>query len=201
MRYFTFKKVALAHKAAWQSLRFLAGKGYFLAGKRPKPSPAPTVMFDDIDLSLIPKDAPAVAGYVGGRWPTFSRLRSMFPSAKRVSIAVSASEDADILDIEAGDATNAEAASWFIRQRKQGAKRPGFYTSVSNVPALMGVLARAGVGRGDFRLWTAHYTGVPHLCSSRCYYGMPTTADATQYTDHALGRSLDESQVGPSFFA
>lgn len=198
--YYTFKKVALAHKAAWQKLKFLAGKGYFLVGKRPQPKP-PTVMYDDTNLALIPKDAPAVAGYVGGRWPTFAKLKGMFSKARRVSIAVSTDEDADVLDIENGDATNTQASAWIARQRKRGVKRPGLYTSVSNVGPLLGVLARSGIARSDVKLWTAHYTNVSHLCSPRCYTGMPTTADATQYTDHALGRSLDESQVAPSFFA
>lgn len=199
MRYFTFKKVALAHKAAWQKLRFLRGKGYFLVGKRPRQA-TPTLMYDDVNLSLIPKDAQAVAGYVGGWWPTFSKLRAMFPRARRVSVAVNSREDADFLDIERGDATNSEAAAWFKRQRARGAKRPGFYTSVSNVAALVGVLKRSGISRPAYRLWTAHYTDKPHLCSPKCYVGMPTTADGTQYTNHALGRSLDASVVTPAFF-
>lgn len=202
MRFFTFKKVALAHKAAWQKLRFRAGKGYFLVGKRPGSISAPTVMYDDVDLSLIPKDAQTVAGYVGGRWPTFGKLRAAFPGAKRcISIAVSASEDADVLDVENGDATNAQAASWFVRQKKRGASKPGFYTSVSNVGPLLAALGRAGIRRSEVVIWSAHYTGISHLCSPKCYPGMPTTADATQYTDHALGRSLDASRVAPSFYS
>lgn len=200
MKFFTFKKVALAAKQSWQKLRFTAGKGYWLFGKRPA-SKDPTLMYDDIDLSLIPGDAQAVAGYVGGRWPTFSRLKAMFAGAqKRVSIAVSADEDADYLDVENGDATNADAVLWFKRQRGRGAKRPGFYTSVSNVSALLGVLQRAGVSRADCRLWTAHYTGVAHLCSPKCWLGMPVKADGTQYTSHALGRSLDASVTTPAFY-
>lgn len=198
MRYFTFRKAALARRLRGQVLRFTRGKGYWLFGK-PKPPAAPTTMYDDVNLSLIPKDAQAVAGYVGGRWPTFSKLRAAFPRAKKyVSVAVNASEDADILDVESGDATNAQAAAWFHRQK---AKRPGFYTSVSNVAALQSELARAGISRGAYKLWTAHYIDVSHLCNPKCYRGMPTTADATQYTDHALGRSLDASVTTPAFFA
>lgn len=200
MRYFTFRKAALAHKLRGQVLRFTGGKGYWLFGK-PKPAPTPSVMYDDVNLALIPKGAQAVAGYVGGRWPTFSKLRAMFPGArKRVSVAINASEDADILDIENGDATNDQAAAWFKRQHTP-ANRPGFYTSVSNVAALAKVLSRAGIPRAAYKLWTAHYTDTPHLCGPKCYAGMPTTADATQYTDHALGRSLDASVVTPAFFA
>jgi len=204
MRYYTFRKIAFAHKAAWQKLKFKAGKGYWLFGRKPKSPAPPTVMYDDVNLALIPKDAQAVAGYVGGHWPTFSRLRAMFPGArKRVSIAVSASEDADILDVESGDATNDQAAAWFKRQHIQRtpASHPGFYTSVSNVAALTDTLSQAGIPRSSYKLWTAHYTDVAHLCSSKCYRGMPTTADATQYTDHALGRSLDASVVTPAFFS
>lgn len=201
MRYFTFRKAALTHKLRGQVLRFTRGKGYWLFGKV-SPAPSPTVMYDDINLSLIPKDAQAVAGYVGGRWPTFGRLRAAFPGAKRrISIAVSVGEDADILDIENGDATNAQAASWFVRQRKRGARKPGFYTSVSNVGPLLAVLKRAGIGRPEVVIWSAHYTDVSHLCGPKCYPGMPTLADATQYTDHALGRSLDASRVAPSFYS
>lgn len=200
MRFFTFQKVALAHRLKGQVLRFTKGKGYWLFGK-PTPAPTPTVMYDDVDLSLIPKDAQAVAGYVGGNWPTFAKLKMWFPGARqRISVAVNASEDADILDIENGDATNDQAVAWFRRQHTP-ANRPGFYTSVSNVAALTNILGRAGIQRSAYRLWTAHYTDKPHLCSSSCYAGMPTTADATQYTSHALGRSLDASVVTPAFFA
>jgi hypothetical protein len=55
--------------------------------------------------SAIPKTAEAVAGYVGGHWPTYNQLVKDFPHAHKLSIAVFASEDADCLDIEKGDAT------------------------------------------------------------------------------------------------
>ena len=81
-------------------------------------------MFDSIDLSQIPATAPAVAGYVDGRWPTFARLPGMFPHAHLLSVAVTAAGDADCLDIETGDATPADAAGWYARQKAQGGRAP-----------------------------------------------------------------------------
>jgi hypothetical protein len=91
------------------------------------------------------------------------------------------------------------AARWVKRQQARGVKHPVVYTSVSNVPALLGALAKDGIKRLDIRLWTAHYTGRPHLCGPQCGFGMSTTADATQYTNHALGRTLDASLCRDGF--
>ena len=198
-RFYTYKKVALAHKAVWQALKFLAGKGYYLVGVRPKPKTI--TMYDSVTVSQIPANAEAVAGYVGGMWPTFPSLKLEFPHAHKLSIAVNALEDAECLDVERGDASPDQAASWVHRQIKRGVKRPVVYTSVSEAPLLLRALARGGISRDQIRLWTAHYTFVPHFCTSKCWSGFSGTADATQYSDHALGRTLDASICSPSFFA
>lgn len=160
----------------------------------------PITMYDSVDLNQIPADAEAVAGYVGGHWPTFKHLAARWPKAKRLSIAVMAQEDADCLDVENGDASNTEAAFWFLRQRGRGLARPRFYTSVANAEALKAELAKSGIKRPAYRLWTAHYTGNAHRCSHVCGFGFDDTADATQYTDHALNRNLDASLCAPDFF-
>lgn len=157
-------------------------------------------MYDDVSTALIPANAQAVAGYVNGKWPTYATVVKQWPNAHHLSIAVSASADADCLDVEAGDATNDQAPAWVKRQLGRGLKRPVVYTSVSNAQALLTTLARAGIKRSDIRLWTAHYNGVQHRCGPACGYGLQTTADATQYTDKALGRSLDATLCGPRFF-
>lgn len=199
MRYFTFRKVALAHKAVWQKIRFTAGKGYWLFGKRPAPK-AEFTMFDDINLDLIPASAEAVAGYVNGRWPTFSEAVRRWPSSKHLSIAVTAAANADCLDIERGDAEVFQAPDWFVRQRKRGVKRPAFYISVSEANGLEKELSRHGIKRSAYRLITAHYTGRAHRCTSACGFGFSGKADATQWTDKALNRSLDETLCSPDFF-
>lgn len=161
-------------------------------------------MFDSVTVAEIPQNAEAVAGYVDGRWKTYPELVAKFPHARKVSIAVSASADADCLDVEAGDATNAEAAAWVKRQWARGVKRPILYTSVSNWKQLDADLRAAGIKRRpygkSYHRWAAHYTAQPHRCGRS--HGMPgwTKAGATQWTDKAQGRNLDQSECARSFF-
>jgi hypothetical protein len=157
-------------------------------------------MYDDVNLGLIPAYAGAVAGYVNGKWANYAAVVKRWPKVAHLSIAVNASADADCLDVERGDAVNTDAPAWVKRQVVRGVKRPVIYTSVSNVKALLAVLSAAGIPRSGVRLWTAHYTFRAHLCTSACGFGMPTTADGTQFTDKALGRSLDQSVLAADFF-
>jgi hypothetical protein len=160
----------------------------------------PTVMYDSVTLDQIPGDAPAVAGYVGGHWPTYFQLARRFPHARRLSIAVNAGEDAECLDVEPGDAVISQAAAWARRQIARGVKRPVLYTSLSQLEQLVAALSHAGLRRQDYRLWSAHYTMHPHICGPDCGFGLTSHADATQYTDKALGRNLDESLCEASFW-
>jgi hypothetical protein len=171
----------------------------------PAPVPKPTTpisMFDDVNISLIPKSAPAVAGYVGGHWPTFKSLAKAFPHAELVSIAVTAAEDAMCLDVERGDATPDQAPAWVRRQHARGVKLPIVYTSASLLQGLVNLLAAHGLKHGrDYLIWSAHYTFHPHFCSPACGFGIRVTADATQWTDHAFGRSLDQSLCQRTIFS
>lgn len=151
----------------------------------------PVVMYDSVDLSQIPADAEAVAGYVGGSWPTFSQLAARWPHAHLLSIAVNASEDADCLDVENGDATPADAPAWVKRQLARGLKRPVVYADMSNMAAVRLALAKAKLA-SSVRYWVAQYTGNEHL---------PAGFDACQWTDKADGKNLDESICSPTFFA
>jgi hypothetical protein len=153
-------------------------------------------MYDAVVLSNIPDDAEAVAGYVDGRWPTFQSLSSRWPHAHRLSIATSPASRADALDVEQGDARLEEVPDWVLANSTAGRPRPVLYASVSAMQAVVDELLGAGIPRNHFRLWTAHYTGTPHLCGPRCGLGFRDSAGATQYTDRALGRSLDASLVG-----
>ena len=161
-------------------------------------------MYDSIDLSQIPADAEAVAGYVNGSWPTFPNLAGWFPRARHVSITVTADADADFLDIEPGNATVAQAAGWYTRQRARGCQRPGFYASASTMAAdLIPAYQAAGISRGSLRLWAAHYGSPlgPHICGPSTCGLAPVMMDATQWTSSALGRNLDASLLTSSFFS
>jgi hypothetical protein len=163
-------------------------------------------MYDSVTVSQIPATAEAVAGYVGGQWPTYRELLVKFPHAQKLSIAISASEQARCLDVESGDATNEQAALWVKEAHARGVKRPILYTSVSNWPTLQAALEQGGVkhgwpGRRNYRRWSAHYTGKPHRCTRRCGFGFKGKAGATQWTDKALGRNLDASLCSRDFLS
>lgn len=160
----------------------------------------PITLYDSVTLDAVPADAEAVAGYTSGRWPTFPELSKRFPKARHLSIAVSAEHDADCLDIENGDASPAQAPAWIRRQKARGIKKPVVYSSVSEMPHVLSVLKASGIKRSQVRVWTAHYTFKAHRCNKNCGYGFTTLADATQYSDKALGRNLDVSLVSDAFF-
>lgn len=156
------------------------------------------VMYDSVDLDQIPASAGAVAGYVGGAWPTYAEVVKRWPHAKHLSIAVNASEDAECLDIENGDATPAECPQWLARQLRRGVRRPVFYASQSVVGEIVAILKAQDCPRERYRIWSAHYTGQPHICGA--HERLSWAADATQWTDKALGRNLDESLCTSAFF-
>ncbi len=160
-------------------------------------------MYDSTNVGTLPPGADAYAGYVQGAFQTFAALRRLFaPSgAHLLSIAVFASGDADCLDIESGDATVAQAPGWVKRQLARGAHRPCLYTSVSNMDALVSALGGAGISRAEVRLWSAHYGQGKHMCGPSTCGLTGHACDGTQWTDAALGRSLDESVLLSDFFS
>lgn len=161
----------------------------------------PLVMFDSVDLTQLPREAKAVAGYVGGNWPTFIRLKVLFRLAKKVSIAVASRYDADCLDIERGDATPGDAPAWVRRQQARGEKQPIVYGSVSEMDNILHILAASGISRREVRVWTAHDTDHAHICGPHtCGELHSAEADATQWTDTSRGKNLDESRLTPTFF-
>ena len=156
-------------------------------------------MFDDTDISLDPPNAYAYAGYVDGDFANFALLKKTFPKAHLLSITVFGNK-ADCYDIEPGDGTNAQVYAWFLQMEADGVWRPCIYTSASNMAAMQATMKANGFARSSYRMWSAHYTGVPHFCGpNTCGFGLDQ-ADATQFTDRALGKSLDESIIADDFF-
>jgi hypothetical protein len=166
-----------------------------------------TVMFDSVTVMDIPKRAPAVAGYVDGAWKTFHMLRTTHPHAWRLPIAVFAEHDAVCLDIENGDARPEEAPDWIRRQHKRGIRHPVPYSSVDQmesevIPLLKdaGIRVHTDLNKSGVRIFTAHYTFTPHLCGPHSCGLLSVSAHATQWTDVALGRNLDQSLLHRDFF-
>lgn len=141
-------------------------------------------MYDAITPTHIPHDAEMVAGYVGGRWPSYygytdgdgnhiPSIRDQFPNAVHVSIAVEANQDADVLDVERYDATPAQAPAWVERQRKRGAQ-PTVYCSESVWPDVRHAFNAANVADPDY--WIANYDGhavIPDGAVAKQYENTP----------------------------
>jgi hypothetical protein len=150
-------------------------------------------MFDSVTPQDIPRTAQAVAGYVGGSWPTYGQLHALFPSAKLVSIAVSATEDADFLDVENGDASTNDPYSWIMRQLAAGRHRPGIYANMSTMPIIVHNLT--GIPRSKYRLWEAHYIDARPAI-------VPSGIDALQWWSQATeGANYDISLCADDFFS
>lgn len=158
-------------------------------------------MFDDITIPSMPSGGSyAYAGYVDGIWPTFPELKAKYPRHRLLSVAVFASDDAECLDIEKGDAPIEDAPEWYERQVHRGVWRPALYTSASNLRAVQNIMTAAHIARASYRLWSAHYLNRAHICAPKsCGYGI-SEADGCQWTSRALGINLDQSILLPDFF-
>jgi hypothetical protein len=142
-------------------------------------------MYDAVNVDAIPADAEMAAGYVGGSWPTFSRLRARCPNAVLVSIAVNAGQVAQVLDVERGDATPAQVPGWVTWMRQLGYD-PSIYCSLSLWAEIVAACQQAGVALPH--RWDAHWTGQAHINSGSV---------ATQYesTTGRAGGDVDISLV------
>lgn len=168
-----------------------AGVGAFLALAVPAAAQTPTVPgYDSVSLSTIPSDAQVIGCYTAGLWPTCDAVARDFPHAMRVTIAISASlltfhgQPIDCLDIETGDATIPQARAWNAAEIRLGEAHPCDYTSESQMPWL-----HAAVAGQPVLFWDAAYDGDPSLRGF----------DAHQWTDRALGRSLDADTFSVHF--
>lgn len=127
-----------------------------------------TLGYDTVgrDVHLLPAGAKQVAGYTTGTGivPWTPQQFAAHPGAIRICQDAAASDStADVLDIESGAATYADAGPWYRAavSHRAGGTRPGqrlpcIYTSLSNVTPLVNHLIAEGVHSGP-RLWIAHW--------------------------------------------
>lgn len=143
-------------------------------------------MFDSVVPGHIPTslDPVLVAGYVDGLYANVPAMRSRFPHATVVEIAVRPSTNAGVvLDVETGDATPAQAPGWVSMRRKAGVD-PTVYCNSSTWSAVRKAFRTAGVAEPHY--WIAGYGNPPDT-------SIPSGAVAHQYTDH--GDLYDISSV------
>jgi hypothetical protein len=160
------------------------------AGLGPQTAGPSVEMFDSVTVGTVPSWARAVAGYTAGSWPTYWPLVHAFPRAYHVSIAIQAYYHAQCLDVEPGDAQPYQVAGWIRADIQAGFKRPCVYSNLSEWSQIWYDLRQAGLPRSSYLSWVADW--VYHA-------GLMAGYDAQQWSDHALGRNLDESTVNYAF--
>lgn len=162
------------------------------------------IMADTAFNSQFPAHFDAYAGYVDGHvgsQPNYQWVVQNFPGKFHLSISVFGN-DADCLDIEPGAATVASASGWYLRQKRRGLARPCFYASASLMNSdLIPAITAAGIERNSIRLWSAHYTGHPHICGPSSCGLLSMPADGTQWTDMTGSLTADQSLLSADFFA
>lgn len=133
-------------------------------------------MYDSTHPEAIPLTARMVAGYVDGLYAWLPAAWARFPNAVHVRIAVFPSTNGgQVLDVEQGDATPAQAPGW-VRMRRAAGVDPSVYCNTSTWPAVQAEFARQGVAQPHY--WVAHYGAGPNI---------PAGAIAVQYADPAAG--------------
>jgi hypothetical protein len=124
----------------------------------------------------------AVAAYGNGRYANYDAARREFPRLHLLKIDVTGAGIGEAGDFEPGDMSYGHAGRWASGRIAAGVFRPVLYFSVSHWREVMSSLQDVGVARSDVRIWTAHYNGKEHLCSSACgNFGVTGSADATQW--------------------
>ena len=147
----------------------------------PHHTPRMVDVVDSITLADLPPHPRAVLAYVDGAWANYRQAVELFPDALVVSCATNPRSDAMVLDVEPGDATFADAWHWLARQHARGRDRPCLYVGLARANDLYASLRRVGVRRSQYRLWSAHWTGVRHLCGPECGL-VGEQAGATQWS-------------------
>jgi hypothetical protein len=140
-------------------------------------------MYDSVNPFVIPDDAEMVAGYYDpdGAYNWSPEGWARFPNAVKVRVCGHAStNDCQVLDVEAGNATPDQAPGWVAMRRASGLATPTVYCSYSlwrDPYGVPGVLPRAFAAQGvDEPLWwIAAYPGI----GERLYPGTV----AHQYAD------------------
>jgi hypothetical protein len=173
-----------------------------------------STMFDTVDdpaRTFAGLQVEAVAAYANGRYANASQAQREFPHAHHLEVDVSGQGVGNTGDFEAGDMPYAEAGAWAAKRIAAGVHRPVVYFQVSAARAVMAALEAAHLTRAQVRLWTAHYTGRPHLCGAGCGFTWPGEADATQWGSSGPGagtlppeyhgRDLDVSLTCATFWS
>lgn len=123
-----------------------------------------------------------VAGYANGTYAWSAADWQRFPHQTHVTIDVRGTDPgADVLDVENGDATPADAVTWIRNKKLLKQDYPGvLYVNRSNITAVFNAMNAAGFHVvKDFRLWVATLDGSKSI-------GDMTGVAAIQYASAAM---------------
>jgi len=139
---------------------------------------------DSIQASKMTHGLDFYCYYGAGSFQNAAQVAQLFPDKRYVGISPFVTAGIDILDVEKGDSINADIPNHLRTNAKApNLVLPGFYTSASNVAAANAVCAGNGIARNKYLVFSAHWTGTPHICApSVCGYPQ---ADLTQYASNA----------------
>ncbi|MDI5966123.1 hypothetical protein [Streptantibioticus silvisoli] len=155
-------------------------------------------MYDGVTVADLPSGAPLYAGYVDGIYANVTALRKRFPKARVVEIAVFASTHAgQVLDVETGDATPAQAPGWVTARRHAGAD-PTVYCNSSTWPSVRAAFTKAGVAQPHY--WIADYDGKATVPSGAVAKQFKSTAhyDQSVVADYWPGVDPEEDDMALS---
>lgn len=172
-----------AQFARWEGL---VAEAFAKVDRLRKPAHRALTMFDSVTPANVPHPCVAFAGYVAGNdWPeNFKELGERFPHARKLSITLTATAKANVLDVEPGGAMPSEVPGWVEREWAAGVAHPWVYAPLSWWPAINAAIERAEWSRRQrkrIRRWQAHYDGVREI---------PRGYDAKQYQTGAYDVSV-----------
>lgn len=149
----------------------------------------PYYIYDSVAPKDIPAEHPTVATYVNGRYKASPSDVAGRHKVLWIDTTGGNPSDADVLDVEPGDATPATAAHWAYQRLHHDPNAPCcIYTTRSLWPAVRASIHQLPSGMGDHvQWWIADPTGHPHVVPG---------SDATQWY---WGRNFDISTANPGF--
>lgn len=119
-------------------------------------------MYDAIDASLLPTGGDLYAGYVDGKWPSYSAIVKRFPGKLVVGIATNPNTNDGIIgDGPPDNGTWSEWVNWVDMRRKAG-EDPWINTNQEN-NWQAGIEAFRAANKAEPHWWVANYDGNPVL--------------------------------------
>jgi hypothetical protein len=115
-------------------------------------------MRDSVQSIMIPSGTPVVAGYADGIYVWSAEDWARHAGAVCLSIAVHPDHQADILDVERGDATPEDVPGWIDRFQRPGRRAPTIYCNRSTIDAV-----RVSTGGRHFDWWAATLDGTTEV--------------------------------------